>query len=411
MTARLMAEASRGAEGVPGAVVATQAAGAMPDGMLAVEMAAHEDAQAGTGAAARLLGDLERHAGGGDDIVPPDHAFFLDAEDLVEIGAAEGHEGRDGIGRRPGELGVEAGEEALAQIAIGHGDGGDAGESQLVHEAALQGAIGALAAPARLWRIAQDVLDTKAGEGAADLSGMPTIDRAARGRCMRGPVGAIERHGQAVTLKHGVQGRHDGGDAFAAVAQFGIEDLLGGVIDDDDHGEPQLGHQGEPLMPTAIEVQQLPEARAGLAAAAMAAAGLMFGDQARGLERLFHEGVAEAHAVLPAGELMKVADVEAPIAIPGKGEQVLGLRERGPRWRPRLASTIEQAVIAEVLELPAQASDAAGASSEDVGRLQPSELAVHSAKEYRLDLHGALHGAERIGHGHLLGGHSSHAAR
>jgi len=408
-----MAEASRGAEGVPGAVVATQAAGAMPDGMLAVEMAAHEDAQAGTGAAARLLGDLERHAGGGDDIVPPDHAFFLDAEDLVEIGAAEGHEGRDGIGRRPGELGVEAGEEALAQIAIGHGDGGDAGESQLVHEAALQGAIGALAAPARLGRIAQDVLDAKAGEGAADLSGMPTIDRAARGRCMRGPVGAIgiERHGQAVTLKHGVQGRHDGGDAFAAGAQFGIEDLLGGVIDADDHGEPPRGHQGEPLMPTAIEVQQLPEARAGLAAAAMAAAGLMFGDQARGLERLFHEGVAEAHAVLPAGELMKVADVEALIAIPVKGEQVLDLRERGPLGRRRLASTIEQAVIAEVLELPAQASDAAGASSEDVGRLQPSELAVDSAKDDLLDLHGALHGAERIGHGHLLGGHSSHAAR
>src|SRR5947209_6983226 len=107
MTARLMAEASRGAEGVPGAVVATQAAGAMPDGMLAVEMAAHEDAQAGTGAAARLLGDLERHAGGGDDIVPPDHAFFLDAEDLVEIGAAEGHEGRAAARSRGGLAGCD----------------------------------------------------------------------------------------------------------------------------------------------------------------------------------------------------------------------------------------------------------------------------------------------------------------
>src|SRR2546428_3979349 len=115
MTARLMAEASRGAEGVPGAVVATQAAGAMPDGMLAVEMAAHEDAQAGTGAAARPLGDLERHAGGGDDIVPPDHAFFLDAEDLVEIGAADGHASRDGISPRPGVHGTVTGVETVAE--------------------------------------------------------------------------------------------------------------------------------------------------------------------------------------------------------------------------------------------------------------------------------------------------------
>ena len=164
-------------------------------------------------------------------------------------------------------------------------------------------------------------------------------------------------------------------------------------------------------MPTAIEVQQLPEARAGLAAAAMAAAGLMFGDQARGLERLFHEGVAEAHAVLPAGELMKVADVEALIAIPVQGEQVLDLRERGPLGRRRLASTIEQAVIAVMLELPAQAPDAAGAAAEDISGLQPGELAVESSQDHFLDLHGALHGAERIGHGHLLGSHSFHAAR
>src|SRR5438132_13550698 len=58
-----------------------------------------------------------------------------------------------------------------------------------------------------------------------------------------------------------------------------------------------------------------------------------------------------------------------------------------------------------------RSSDAAGASPEDVGGLQPGELAVDGAKDDLLDLHGALHGAERIGHGHLLGSHSFHAAR
>src|SRR3989475_9419898 len=364
MAARLTAGGSRGAQRVPGAVVAPQAARAMPDGMLAVEMAAYEDAQARTGAATRLLGDLERHAGRRDDIVASDDALLLDAEDLIEIGAGEGHERGGGIGRRPGEFGVEAGEEAVAEIAIGRGDGGDAGEAELVHEAALPRAIGALAASAGLRRIAEDVFDAQAGEGATHLGRVPAVDRAARGRRMRGPVRAIgiERHGQTVMLEHDAQGGHDGSDTFATVAHFGIEHLLGGVIDDHDHGEPPPGHQGEPLVATAIEVQQLPEARAGLAAPAMATARVLFGDQARGLERCLHEGVAEAHAVLPAGQLMKVADIEALIAIAGEGGQGLDLGKRGPPGRRRLAPTIEQALIAEALELPAQASDAAGAS-------------------------------------------------
>jgi hypothetical protein len=41
--------------------------------------------QAGTGAAAGLFGQLERDEAGGDDVIAPDHALVLDAEDLVEI--------------------------------------------------------------------------------------------------------------------------------------------------------------------------------------------------------------------------------------------------------------------------------------------------------------------------------------
>src|SRR6266851_4683249 len=42
----------------------------------------------------------------------------------------------------------------------------------------------------------------------------------------------------------------------------------------------------------------------------------------------------------------------------------------------------------------------------EAGGLEPGELAVESSNNDLLDFHGALHGAGRIGHGHLLGSHS-----
>ena len=81
-------------------------------------MVADEHAQPRTGAPARLLGQLQWHPLGGDDVVAPHYAFGLDAEDLVEIDAAERDKGRDGIGRRPAELRVEGGQEVVAQVAV-----------------------------------------------------------------------------------------------------------------------------------------------------------------------------------------------------------------------------------------------------------------------------------------------------
>src|SRR5438034_8475527 len=125
-------------ERLAGGVITTEAAAAMLDGVLAAEMAADQDPQPGARAAAGLFGELQRHAVGGHDVVAPDGAFGLDAEDLVEIDAARGYEGGGGVGRRPGELGVEGGEEVVAHIAIGRGDGGDAGDAQFVDEAVLR---------------------------------------------------------------------------------------------------------------------------------------------------------------------------------------------------------------------------------------------------------------------------------
>src|SRR5256712_11276050 len=152
-------------------VVTPEATGAIPERMMAVEVAAHEDAQTGAGAAPGLLGDLQRHAVGRHDIVAADHAVGLDAEDLIEIYAPERHEGRGSLRRGPPQFGVEGGHGLIAQIAVRGGHGGDAGHPQLVDEAVLQGAVDPLAAAPRLRRVAEDVLDAEPGEGAADLGG------------------------------------------------------------------------------------------------------------------------------------------------------------------------------------------------------------------------------------------------
>jgi hypothetical protein len=62
--------------------------------VVAVEMAVNGDPQAGAGAAAGLLGQLQGHALEGDDIVEADGALLLATEDAVEIDGAQGDEGR-----------------------------------------------------------------------------------------------------------------------------------------------------------------------------------------------------------------------------------------------------------------------------------------------------------------------------
>src|SRR5258708_6220457 len=59
---------SGGAPGAALAVVAPEAAGAVPDRVVAGEMPADEDAEAGAGAAARLFGQVEGQAIGGEQV-------------------------------------------------------------------------------------------------------------------------------------------------------------------------------------------------------------------------------------------------------------------------------------------------------------------------------------------------------
>src|SRR5262245_15502540 len=115
--------------------------------MAAVEMTAHEDAQAGTGAAAALLVDLQDDVIQHDRVVAADNAFLLVTEDLIQVQGAERDEGTGGIGRRAPEGLIEVGDEALGKVAIGGGDGPDARELEFIDEPALHGAVRALAAP------------------------------------------------------------------------------------------------------------------------------------------------------------------------------------------------------------------------------------------------------------------------
>jgi len=159
-----------GSRGAPRLAVrreAPQAAGAVPDRMLTIEMAPDEDMQTRAGAAPGLLGQRQRYEAGCDDVVAPDDPLVFDAEDLVQIDAAERHEGRSGVGGGPGELGVERWQEARAEVAIGGGDGADAGDAELVDQAVLQGPVDALTAAARLGRVAEDVLDAEGGPARA----------------------------------------------------------------------------------------------------------------------------------------------------------------------------------------------------------------------------------------------------
>jgi hypothetical protein len=90
------------AQGLAGGVIAAEAAAAVPDRMLATEMAADQHAQPGARAAARLFGELQRQPFGGDDIVAADCALLLDTGDLIEIHRPSGTKAEAGsAGGRP----------------------------------------------------------------------------------------------------------------------------------------------------------------------------------------------------------------------------------------------------------------------------------------------------------------------
>jgi len=107
--------------------------------VMAVEVTTNEHPQASAGATAGLLRQLQRDTVGHNDIVTTDHGLSFDAEDLLEVDPAQRHKRRARVRWGPLELGIEGRQELVAEIAIGGGHGGDAGDAQFVDQAVLLG--------------------------------------------------------------------------------------------------------------------------------------------------------------------------------------------------------------------------------------------------------------------------------
>jgi hypothetical protein len=85
----------------------------------------------------------------------------LDAQDVAHPAGAIGDEGAADLGRGDGEGGVVGRPIGLGEPTIGRRDRRDLSQGQLLRQAVLQGAEGALGTPARLGRIGRDVADAE----------------------------------------------------------------------------------------------------------------------------------------------------------------------------------------------------------------------------------------------------------
>jgi hypothetical protein len=127
--------------------------------MGAVEVTPNQDLQAGTGAPAALLGELQHHAAQPHGVIWADRARLFVTEDRLEVHSPERDKRRDRVSRGPAELRIEGGHELVPQVTVGGRQHPDAGHPQLVDQPVLQRAIDALAPAPRLGGVAQDVLD------------------------------------------------------------------------------------------------------------------------------------------------------------------------------------------------------------------------------------------------------------
>ena len=107
-------------------IVASDAAGTMEEGVRAVRVDVDLDPRAHEMGPHRAFGDLELEGTVGDAIVGADLALLLDAQDLVEIDAWNGREGRALADRIDGEAGVVLRQIDVADESVGRLDVGDA---------------------------------------------------------------------------------------------------------------------------------------------------------------------------------------------------------------------------------------------------------------------------------------------
>ena len=136
-----------------------------------------------------------------------DLPLLLDAQDLVEVDAGNGREGRAFAGRQNRETGVVGGQVDVAKEGVGRLDIGYAGERELVDETILKRPERPLRTTPGLRRIGPDMLDPELLERPPHLSRMAAIDLAAgfrRVKVVRPAIG-VEAHRQAALAEHLLQ--------------------------------------------------------------------------------------------------------------------------------------------------------------------------------------------------------------
>ncbi|HEV2098804.1 MAG TPA: hypothetical protein VGR45_07735 [Stellaceae bacterium] len=151
-------------------VVIGQAVRAMEDRQAAVGIFVDAHDRAHEMRPQRARRDLQAEAAPFDGVVVADPALFLEAEDLARLAGAVGYEGAARLGRGDREGGVVLPQIAFGDPPVGRLDRRDPGEPQLLRQAVLQRAEGALGAPARLGRISRDVADAKLRCISSDLT-------------------------------------------------------------------------------------------------------------------------------------------------------------------------------------------------------------------------------------------------
>src|SRR5262249_2900131 len=145
----------------------------------------------------------------------------------------------------------------------------------------------------------------------------------------------------------------------------------GGVVDDGHEGLIRPRHQREPLMATAVEVDELAEAGPRLPPPAMTTARPTLSDEPRRLQSELDEGVGECHVVIAPGELVEVTDIEAGVVLPVETQDPLHLGLRRGEVRGAPAAAIEQAEHGIAFIPRAPPAERSRMDPQDVGGLQP----------------------------------------
>jgi hypothetical protein len=127
------------------------------DRQAAVGVLVHAHGGADKMGAQRAWRDLQAEPAPFDRVVVADPALLLEAQDLARGAAAVGDERGSGLLRRHREPGVVGRQISFADPPVGGLERGDPGQGQLLGEAVLQGAEGALGTAARLRRVGRDV--------------------------------------------------------------------------------------------------------------------------------------------------------------------------------------------------------------------------------------------------------------